>query len=244
MPNLLPLLVLLLGIFVQSLTGFGSGLVSMAFLPTILSVRTSVPLVALVTGTTELFLLLRYRSAFKLGNVWRMTLASVVAIPLGGWALGWMNEDILLTILGLIIFGYALYALLNFRLPALAHPAWALLAGFLAGLLSGAYSVGGPPAIIYGTCRRWEPEEFKSNLQGFFLVNDVLAIVVHGFNARLTPIVGQYYLLALPVLALGILAGTRLDRYLDPPTFRKLALLLLVVMGLRMAITHAISLWG
>jgi len=243
MPNLLPLLILLLGIFVQSLTGFGSGLVSMAFLPAILSVRTAVPLVALVTGTTELFLLIRYHSAFKLGNVWRMTLASVLAIPLGGWALGWMNEDILLTVLGLIIFSYALYALLSFKLPELSHPAWAFIAGFLAGLLSGAYSVGGPPAIIYGTCRRWEPGEFKSNLQGFFLVNDVLAIVVHGFNGRLTPVVGQYYLLAMPVLALGILTGTSLDRHLDPRTFRKLTLLLLVIMGLRMTVTHVLILW-
>lgn len=238
MPNLLPLLILLLGIFVQSLTGFGSGLVSMAFLPTILGVRTAVPLVALITGTTEFILLIRYRGSFNVRNVWQMTATSVLAIPLGGWALGRLNEDLLLTVLGLIIAGYALYALLNFRLPELSHPAWAYLAGFLAGLLSGAYSVGGPPAIIYGTCRRWAPDEFKSNLQGFFLVNDTLAIVIHAFYGRLTTPVGQYYLLALPVLAVGILAGTSLDRYLDPRTFRKLTLILLVIMGLRMVIFH------
>lgn len=238
MQTLLPLLIILLGVFTQSLTGFGSGLVSMAFLPSILGVRTAVPLVALVTGTIELILLIRYRGAFNLRNVWRMTAASVIAIPLGGWALGRMDEDILLTILGLIIAGYALYALLNFKLPQLNNPAWAYLAGFLAGLLSGAYSVGGPPAIIYGTCRRWEPAEFKSNLQGFFLVNDALAIVVHGWYGRLTPEVTRYYLFALPVIAIGITAGTSLDRYIDPPTFRKIALFLLVIMGVRMVIAH------
>jgi uncharacterized protein len=236
MENILPLLVILLSVFTQSLTGFGSGLVSMAFLPEIIDVRVAVPLVAMVTGTLEFFLLIRYRGAFNLRNVWRMTAASIIAIPLGGWALGWVDPNILLTVLGLIIAGYALYALFNFHLPELKNPAWAFLAGFLAGLLSGAYSVGGPPAIIYGSCRRWEPAEFKSNLQGFFLINDVLAIVTHGFYGRLTPTVGKYYLLALPVLAIGMLAGTSLDRYLNPVTFRKLTLVLLVIMGLRMAV--------
>jgi uncharacterized protein len=238
MQTIIPLLIILLAVLTQSLTGFGSGLVSMAFLPSILGVRTAVPLVALVTGTIELILLIRYRGSFNLRNVWRMTAASVIAIPLGGWALGWMNEGILLAILGLIIAGYALYALLNFKLPELNHPAWAFLAGFLAGLLGGAYSVGGPPAIIYGTCRRWEPPEFKSNLQGFFLVNDVLAVLVHGYYGRLTPEVTRYYLFALPVIAVGIVAGTRLDRYIDPPTFRKIALTLLVIMGVRMVIAN------
>ena len=149
----------------------------MAFLPDILGVRTAVPLVVLVTGTLEAILLVRYRSAFNFKAVWPLTLASIFGIPVGVWALRGLDEEVLLTVLGAVMAGYALYALLNFKLPELKHPAWAILFGFCAGLLSGAYSVGGPPAIIYGSCRRWNPQEFKSNLQGFFLVNDTLAII-------------------------------------------------------------------
>ena len=66
MSQLFTLIIVFLAIFTQSLTGFGSGLVSMAFLPEILGVRTAVPLVVLVTGTLEAILLVRYRSAFNL----------------------------------------------------------------------------------------------------------------------------------------------------------------------------------
>jgi uncharacterized protein len=235
---LIPFLILFLAIFTQSLAGFGSGLVSMAFLPSVLGVRTAAPLVALVTGTLELVLLIRLRSSFKIGNVWRLSASSIVGIPLGVFALRAIDEDVLLTGLGLVIFGYALYALLNFRLPKLENPAWAFPAGFLAGLLSGAYSVGGPPAIIYGACRGWEPAEFKSNLQGFFLVNDSLAVIMHAAVGNITQPVLQTYLFALPVLALAITAGALLDKTISPTTFRKLTLLLLVVMGLRMAFFH------
>lgn len=234
MSQLFTLIIVFLAIFTQSLTGFGSGLVSMAFLPEILGVRTAVPLVVLVTGTLEAILLVRYRSAFNLKAVWLLTLASVFGIPVGVWALRGLDEQVLLTVLGAVMAGYAIYALLNFRLPELKHPAWALVAGFLAGILSGAYSVGGPPAIIYGSCRRWGPEEFKSNLQGFFLVNDTLAILSHGISGNLTPVVWRTYLLVLPALALGLLTGTALDRYINPRLFRKMVLILLVVMGVRM----------
>ena len=35
-------------------------------------------------------------------------------------------------------------------------------------------------------------------------------------------------------MALGLLAGTSLDRFLDPQVFRKIVLVLLVVMGVRL----------
>ncbi len=156
MSQLFTLIVVFLAVFTQSLTGFGSGLVSMAFLPDILGVRTAVPLVVLVTATLEAILLLRFRSAFNLKAVGPLILASIIGIPIGIRALGSLNEKVLLTVLGAVMAGYALYALSNLKLPELKHPAWALVAGFFAGLLSGAYSVGGPPAIIYGSCRGLE----------------------------------------------------------------------------------------
>jgi len=234
MSQLFTLIVVFLAVFTQSLTGFGSGLVSMAFLPDILGVKTAVPLVVLVTATLEAILLLRFRSAFNLKAVGPLILASIIGIPIGIRALGSLNEKVLLTVLGAVMAGYALYALSNLKLPELKHPAWALVAGFFAGLLSGAYSVGGPPAIIYGSCRGWKPDEFRSNLQGLFLVNDVLSVMGHGLSGNLTPQVWRMYLLALPVLALGILTGGAVDRHLDPRLFRKMVLILLVVMGLRM----------
>jgi len=232
--TLLIFLIFLLAIFTQSLTGFGSGLVSMAFLPGLLPVVTAAPLVALLTSTLELLLLVRYRSAFNLRAVWPLTLASFFGIPIGVLALRRVDENVLLALLGAVMAGYALYGLLNFKLPQLKHPLWSAVFGFLAGVLSGAYSTGGPPAIIYGNCRRWEPDEFKSNLQGFFLVNDVIVIVSHAVSGNLTPQVWNLYLLALPAMLVGILAGVGLGRRINPLLFRKLVLILLVVMGLRL----------
>jgi uncharacterized membrane protein YfcA len=237
MQTLLVLVIIFFAVFTQTLTGFGSGLVAMAILPSLLGVRTAAPLVILVTSTLELIVLIRLRANFNMRVVWRLVVTALLGIPLGVWALLGLNEVILLTVLGGVMTGYALYALLNFRLPTLSHPAWAYLAGFLSGLLGGAYSVSGPPAIIYASCRGWKPDEFKSNLQGFFLVGDSLTILNHAVVGNLTHQVWIHYLWALPVIFLGFVAGAAADRRINPQVSRSLVLVMLAVMGLRLILS-------
>ena len=232
--TLLLIAVVFFAVFTQSLTGFGSGLIAMAILPELLGMQVAAPLVALMCGTLEFVLLVRYRSALKLAAVWRLIIASIVGVPLGIYAVARLNEEIILTGLGVVLAGYALYALFNLKLPQLNHPAWAYGAGFLGGLLGGAYNTNGPPVIIYGSCRKWEPAEFKGNLQGFFIINSLLVITSHAVSRHLTPTVWHDYLLILPAFVIGVLAGVRVDRYLNPLIFRKIVLVLLVLMGLRM----------
>ena len=225
--------IIFLAVLTQTATGFGLALVSMGLLVQLLGIQVAAPLVALTAASLELILLVRYRDALNWKAVWRLSAASMAGIPLGILALRHVNDKVILTVLGLVIVGYAAYALTNPRMPEL-QPGWAWGFGFLAGLLSGAYNTGGPPAVIYGNTRRWSPAEFKSNLQSFFLLNDVLVITGHAVSHHLTPVVWANYWLALPALALGLVAGLSLERLVHPAAFRKIVLLLLIVAGLRL----------
>ena len=227
-------LTIFLAIFTQSLTGFGTGLVSMALLPALVGIRAAAPLVALTAGTLELTLVIRYRNTLNVQSVWRLLIAASGGIPLGIVLLRNLDERIGLTLLGIVLVGYPLYALFSPQLPKLEGRPWPYVFGFVAGLLGGAYNTSGPPIIIYGDSRGWAPTEFKANLQGFFLLNDVLVIVSHALSGNLTSLVWQNYLMTLPGLALGMFAGLALSRSINPATFRKTVLLLLFVLGLRM----------
>jgi uncharacterized membrane protein YfcA len=231
---LLVALVMLVSAFTQTLTGFGSALVSMSILPPLLGIHVASPLVALMAITLESILLIRFRGAINFKAVWRLSLAALAGIPIGLVLARTVSEDIVLTVLGVILVGYSLYALITPRLPELKHPAWAFVFGFVGGILSGAYNVAGPAAVIYGNCRRWQPDEFRSNLQAFFLVNDAFVILNHGLAGNLQPIVWTYYLVALPAILLGIFFGLKLDRRINPDVFRRLVQVLLIVMGVRL----------
>jgi uncharacterized membrane protein YfcA len=163
-----------------------------------------------------------------------MTAASVVAVPLGVLAVRRLDGGLVLVVLGVVLAGYALYGLLDLRLPVLERPGWAYAAGFVGGLLGGAYNTSGPPVVIYGHCRRWPAAEFKGNLQGYFLVNSLVVLGSHALAGAFTSQVWRHWLVALPGLALGIAAGLLLDRRIDPLLFRRLVLILLLVLGLRL----------
>ncbi len=234
MQQILTFSIVFLAVFTQSLSGFGVALVAMALLPGIISIRVASPLIALVGGTIEVVLLVRYRQALNLKVVWRLALASLLGIPLGVWALSSVGENIIITLLGIVLVGYALYGLLEFKLPELSKPAWAYGLGFLAGVLGGAYNTSGPPVIIYGNCRGWLPAEFKSNLQSFFLINNLFIIAGHFWSHNLTGLILKEYLLVFPAIVLGIITGISLDKIINPRTFRKIVFWLLIVMGLRL----------
>jgi uncharacterized membrane protein YfcA len=231
--------IIFLAVFTQSLSGFGFALVAMSLLPTVIGIQHATPLVALVMVTIEVFLLIRYRHALNFEAVWRIVLASLPGIPFGILFLSRLDEGIMMTILGFVITCYALYALLNeftdqIPLPRLEHQIWAYGSGFFAGLLGGAYNTSGPPVIVYGNCRRWETAEFKSNLQGFFVISSLVIAIGHAWNRNLTPEVWHHFLWSIPAMAVGIVAGTSLDKYLRPVIFRRIVLVLLIVMGVRL----------
>lgn len=228
---ILVFIIVFVAIFVQAVTGFGLALVSMPLLVLVLNIQVASPLVALIGGVAELLLLLHYRADLNIRAVTRLVVASLLGIPVGVLLLRRVDVGVITAVLGLLILLYALYALSGLRLPRLAHQAWGYGFGFVAGVLGGAYNISGPPVIIYGNCRQWPPAEFKSNLQGFFVVSSYTVIAVHALSGNFTPVVWRNFLIALPAMLLALFVGLRLDTHLNPERFRRIVLVVLVVLG-------------
>jgi len=226
--------VVFLGCFTQTLTGFGLALVTMALLPSLIGLHIATPLVALVAITLEILMLVRYHESLKIRSILGLTISALIAIPIGVVYVRQIDERIALFLLGVVITGYALYALIGFRLPTLSNSIWAWIFGFLGGLLGGAYNTSGPPAVIYGNCRQWSPQEFKSNLAGYFMIGSIMVVATHGLSGNFTPDVWVNFWWTLPALVLGFFLGQGMDRWLNPESFRRIVLIMLVVLGIRL----------
>lgn len=234
--RMLVTLVVFIAVFVQSSVGFGLALVSMPLLVGVLGIQTAAPLVAIVAFTTEIFVLMRYRHALQLRTVARLAVAALAGIPLGIFLLSRFETALVTRALGVVLVAYALYALWGLRMPPLANEKWAYVFGFVAGILGGAYNTSGPPVIIYGHSRGWPPNEFKSNLQGFFIVSSITVVLSHVVSGHYTSWVGQNFLLALPGMVLGLVAGFGLDGRVNREHFRKIVLIILIVLGFRLIV--------
>ncbi len=235
MPIELPILTVIFGaVFMQSLVGFGSAMVAMVLLPQWMSFKEVAPLVTLMAVTLEGILLVRYRAAVQWRSIWQLALAMAIGAPIGVWALGQLDSRVLIPVLGSVVVAYALYALLDFRLPELLDRRWAWGFGVTAGVLEGLFSFAGPPVIIYGQCRRWTPNEFKGNLQALFLLDHLVVITSRVVAGAYTMTVLRTYLISLPAIALGIAVGLIVAGFIRPGAFRKLALITLLVVGARL----------
>jgi hypothetical protein len=234
---MLVVIIVFFAILTQAITGSGLALVAMPLLVEILDPLTAASLVALMALTTQAIMLLRYRRNVQFRSLWRLMLGSALGIPFGIYALATVDERVILIILGLILVSYAIYSLITPHLPQIRDPRWGFGFGFISGVLGGAYNTGGPPVVIYGTTQRWPPQEYKGNMQVLLMVNSTLVVIAHFTAGHYTPAVWQAYALAIPVIIVAALVGFRLDKVIDPALFRRIVLVVLLLIGIRMLFT-------
>lgn len=236
MPGLLISIIVLAAAFAQSLTGFGFALITMPLVTVVLGVRTAAPVVALAALTVYTVNLVRYRRAINVREVLRLGVASAAGIPVGIWVLANADEHVVMRILGVVLVAYAVYSLLQPTVRRKLSRGWVYPAGFLAGCFGGAYNTPGPPVIVYGSMRQWPRDEFRAVLQALFFLNGVLVVSSHALAQHLSKQVLEYYLCALPALVLGIVGGSVVDRGIDSGRFRRIVMVMILVLGLALVV--------
>jgi uncharacterized membrane protein YfcA len=237
-------LVVFVACLTQSLCGFGSALIAMPLLMPLLDgpgTSQAAPLMVLVAGTLQIVLLVRLRRSMNLATVWRLAIPSLLLVPVGMIGRELLPERAVLGVLGGLVALYALYALSRPTMPRLKRRAWAYLAGALSGILGGAYTTNGPPVIVYGSCSGWEPREFRGNLQGFFVINNVMILACHILRGNLGLQVFRYYGAAVPAVAAGIVVAALLEKKINPELFRKIILVMLVLLGASLVLKAALG---
>jgi hypothetical protein len=150
-----------------------------------------------------------------------------------------IDERVALTLLGVVIVGFALFSLSRPHLPRLKYKWLAYVFGFGSGTLAGAFNAGGPFAIIYGLCSGWDERQFKSNITGYMMINMVVLIIMHHFNGNLPTPHLLLFLYTSPLLILAVLAGLWTSQRLNPLVLKRIVLCFLLVIGLKYSVTLA-----
>ncbi len=231
--------VIALSAAVQSLAGFGFALVAIALLPFFLDLSLAVPLVLIMCLLSSVGLWIYYRDSFRWRAIAPLVLSALVSIPIGLVGLHYVPEDIARKVLGSFIVLYVAYDMLRlitpvFSMPALESPRWAYFFGGVSGFLTGAFTTGGPPLVMYANSKGWSPEEFKGNLPGVYVVALTFALTGHYFEGHLTPELWEIALHTVPMFVVGMGSGILLSKKIDAESFKRLVLSLLSIIGLKL----------
>jgi uncharacterized membrane protein YfcA len=227
-------LALFAGIFLQGVVGFGMALIAIPLLTSVADINTIAPVIALSGNLAKILMLLIYRKEVQFKPVLGLSISSLVLIPVGVVSLDYLNKELALTILGLVVVVYALYSWLKFRLPDFDKPFWMVLFGAIGGFLGGAFNTAGPPIIMYANAKDWTPKEFKSNLQGYALITGMVILISHWLKGNITPFVWRSFFYSIPVVLLAVAAAVSLDRFINKALFRGAVLAVLLGLGVKL----------
>ena len=234
MPEVAIFFIFAIAMFVQTSVGFGSALIAMPLLAGLLGARIAAPLFAISFACIAVIITYRYRHDLKIKHIWRLILGSLISIPIGVRVISTWDEQVTLSIYGVFIVVYALYTLFGFQPPRLKSRKWQWGLGSLAGMISGAYNSSGPIYVMYGDSQGWSPLEFKGNLQILFFLNSLLTTLNHSLVGNLTDEVFTLFVYAIPGIIVGTALGFAFDKYLNPELFRKIVLIMLLIIGIEL----------
>lgn len=224
-------LVIAAACFVQGLAGFGIGLVSLAFLPLLMSPADAIVLITLYATVFTVVIFLPLRRDFTLHGMRELLVGSIVATPAGVFILAIMPPAALTRLIGLVLLVIVGLEWLGLY-PELRGRGWGLGAGLAAGLLGGAIGTPGPPVILYAAAQDWSPRTVKANIQAFLIVNQAVILIGYWWAGLLNREVWRLtWLYAVPAVA-GLAAGMLLFNRLDRARFRRVVFAVLFVSGL------------
>jgi uncharacterized membrane protein YfcA len=230
--NLISILVIsFLASSVHAVSGFGAALTAMPLLTTVLGLNLAAPLMGLFGIAINLVMLIIYRASFSWHETKGLLISAIIGIPLGIMGLEIVPQKILLFLLGSLLISYSTYSLVQPSIPAIRAKGWSVVFGFLAGWMGGAYNAPGPLLITYGDLRKWPRDQFKSNLQGLFLLMGFVVVSGHFLSGNLTIEVTKYFILSIPVILVGIFTGLTLDKRINKDSFQKIVLFLIIALG-------------
>ncbi len=223
--------------FVQGYAGFGFGIVTVGLLAALLPaglLEVTALATLLATATMTAFLALsRSRKPVAWRHVARLVAGIALGLPLGLWFVASFSEQPVARLaLGGLLLAFAVHAMVGtqrrYRLPPRAAPPLGMLGGFI----SGAFSTGGPPLVVYLYSQTDDPRDMKATVKATFLITclyrlGVLSVAKPAMMLGLIPTA----LLCLPAVLAMLFLGHRLSMRAGVATFHAVVYGLIGLLG-------------
>lgn len=193
-----------LGGLTQTVTGFGSGIVIMLFLPYIMPVMQASGLNVLMTMILNVMLIAKYRNHIRMKLVFAPALISFAVSTVSIYVGKNLELNVMKMIFSLFLIALALHFIFfsqKIRLEANLTTVFACAS--LAGIANGFFGIGGPPMALYFLAVTKEKEEYIGTTQTYFLLTSIYTTIIRMMSGVFDK---ELLLLALPGIA-AILIG-------------------------------------
>ena len=224
-------IIIFIAAFLQGTTGFGFSLLSIPLLTLFISPKTVIPMILLESLIINIFVLYNSRKSLNFKVILPIFLFSMIGVPIGAKLLLILPDYVLKIVIGVFILLFGILFLFNVRFKVKHEKVTRAFVGFFSGLLNGSITMSGPPIIIFFANEQKGKMHFRAHLASFFLMLTLFTIPVYFYYGLITKVVVNYALIFSIAVIVGVLGGNILIHRIQEVHFRKLTLIIIILMG-------------
>jgi len=229
--------------FVQRVSGFGLGIFAMLFMPYFMPTASATAISSLFSCGTSGYNAIKYRKNINFKIVIPLICAALITIPIAVEVAAYVPKDVFKIILGVVLILLSIYFIFFNRKIAIKPTIFnGVLAGAVGGTLSGLFSTGGPPIVLYLTHATDDKNLYFATIQFYFFFSNIYATVSRIFKGIIDWNVCIYAVLGFAGCMLGDFIGKFFFDKLNPEKFKLVIYIGMIISGLIMVLTPLVSL--
>jgi uncharacterized membrane protein YfcA len=229
---------------VRGFSGFGFSLLTITALSLALDPARIIPSIFILEIVASLSLLPGVWREAQWRSIGWLILGVALFTPAGVWLLAAVPAAPMKLALGLFVFATALLLMRGFVMKRMPNRIGTVATGAAAGLLNGAFGIGGPPLILFFFNSPAGAAVGRASVIALFVLIDVVGLVFLAHQGLVTQTSLLQATLFLPMLWLGVWIGHHSFRKADPAAFKRWVLRLLMLMAVLTAAQGAAGLAG
>ena len=222
--------------FIQRVSGFGSGIFSMLWLPYLFGDTVTAAAVSGMWSTaTTVFNAIRHRKNIDFKLIVPVLIPAMLMVTLSVQFSKSVSTGIMMTVLGAVLILLSIYFLLfSQRIRLKASLPGGIAIGTVGGILSGLFSTGGPPVVLYLSSIISDKMVYFSTIQGYFAITDLYGLGTRIFSGIVTWQVLLYAAIGWIGSLFGNTLGGLVFNKINAQTLKKIIYIGMIISGVIM----------
>ena len=217
---------------VQSITGFGFGIVAMIFLPRLLLYTEANVLSSILSALTSVLVIVVMWRKTSWKNLIFPLLSSILMSYFATAFVKSAKNDVLMLLLGIALLALSAYFFF-FSEKIKIRPTWyaGLIAGAISGVMGGLFSISGPPVVIYYLQSEKDTDRYMATLSMYFVCSGAVTVFMKAMFGFVTVNVLICLAIGLLGMVIGTLFGAKVRNKSNPKMIKKAVYAVMAMSG-------------
>ena len=219
---------------IQTVTGFGFGLIATPLLLIVLNSNSAIQIAILLSLLIALLLVPALKSFIARSLLKQFLIGSTVGIPTGFVIFLFIDLIVLKVLTGLVVMGSVAIAVGRFGSNASQSNSRSNMlsnfgTGLIGGIMNSSLAMPGVLPLVRMLQLGCKPETIRATVLAFFVFSYPLVIALQAFVADVTPVTLKVTAMLIPATLIGVVTGRVLSSRVNESVFFRIAVVLLIV---------------